>query len=752
MESEVHASLDCQECQPIENNLPDCGGSPATQSCGQNVLQQPAKRPTRRWAAWTREEEESFFTALRQVGKDFEKITCRVQSKNKDQVRHYYYRLVRRMNKLLGPRFSLNAKDSKDTNAAMLRWWSLLEKYSCKASKLHLKPRRFKIFIEALEHQLLKDRKKNVRKRSSQGENCPSTSQSAYQNKLSGNDARAVKLVLVDTQNIQKVSQGKGLPVRRNTNVGAIRGNTKRDSSTAKAGKQSRKPGAASLAAMKRWEEAAIAGMSLVADAAEHLERSAGEKEAGQQEQNGLIPSEQMQCQLNLAAGSNSVQSAVKLKLQLFPIDDATRRALEMDKHNPFLELTLSTRKKITSVLEHLNRKWGSSNVACGELMLFPYSVHRENIMGCQRWTSDSPVSAAEIYSMIGYPPVFRLRYGWILRTEFHPATSQAPSGLPDTCSILPINKAQPSATHNTTVLQSVTEASNDARGAVSAKPETIGLHPSSSVADMSWQKGQIAQRPGNSAQISTGEWADSLTNVSVSDLLADAPCDNDVNCAASPVLRQSRGHEETVFTCDSFDAAIAAHMYRHQNKSGLQSGVASNLSSIWDAEETCDAFTFPKRSIPSGAEVPSAVAGSVGCEETARTSPTCSEHFDEDLTEAEETAGAADEDDLMDECPSDEPHEKNSDNDLNPMPDIYWPDSLDPLDLDAPPCRYSSQDLILTDSLGGLSRLIASSLDAFQNCSFFDIDQKEAKGSEVKAQRTGLFSDDKPGTGVDGV
>lgn len=28
--------------------------------------------------------------------------------------------------------------------------WSLLEKYSCKASKLHLKPRRFKIFIEAL--------------------------------------------------------------------------------------------------------------------------------------------------------------------------------------------------------------------------------------------------------------------------------------------------------------------------------------------------------------------------------------------------------------------------------------------------------------------------------------------------------------------------------------------------------------------------------------------------------------------------
>jgi len=38
------------------------------------------------------------------------------------QVRHYYYRLVRRMKKLLGPGFLLDAKNSKDTIAAMLRW------------------------------------------------------------------------------------------------------------------------------------------------------------------------------------------------------------------------------------------------------------------------------------------------------------------------------------------------------------------------------------------------------------------------------------------------------------------------------------------------------------------------------------------------------------------------------------------------------------------------------------------------------
>nr|GEU92805.1 TSL-kinase interacting protein 1-like isoform X1 [Tanacetum cinerariifolium] len=52
---------------------------------------------------------------------NFEKITSRVESKNKDQVRHYYYRLVTRMNKLLGPELALDARNCKETNAAMLR-------------------------------------------------------------------------------------------------------------------------------------------------------------------------------------------------------------------------------------------------------------------------------------------------------------------------------------------------------------------------------------------------------------------------------------------------------------------------------------------------------------------------------------------------------------------------------------------------------------------------------------------------------
>ncbi|KAG7960400.1 hypothetical protein I3843_10G121500 [Carya illinoinensis] len=398
-----------------------------------------SKRPTRQWAAWTRQEEESFFTALRQVGKNFEKITHRVQSKNKDQVRHYYYRLVRRMNKLLGPGLCLDAKDSKDTNAAMLRWWSLLEKYSCKASKLRLKPRRFKIFIEALEHQLLKDRRKNVKKRPSQGENCPLAAPNNIpnQSRASGQDACMVKLVLVDGQNIQKLGSGK-TSLKRNINVGVSRTNNKGETTTMKPGRQRRKP-----AAYKKWEKAAIAGVSLVADAAEHLERTATDKEVENDPgQKGSNPVSKVLPPFPTYSHNlfveNNILTSMKLKLQLFPFDDGTRRALEMDKHNPHLELTLSSRKKISSVLEHLNRKWGNSSVASGELLLFPYSVQGENLMDCPRWTQDSIVSAADVYAMLGRPPVFRLRYGWFSDTELGSAVLQQPSA---SCCILAENE-----------------------------------------------------------------------------------------------------------------------------------------------------------------------------------------------------------------------------------------------------------------------------------------------------------------------
>ena len=94
------------------------------------------------------------------------------------------------------------------------------------------------------EHQLLKDRKKNVRKRPLQGVNCPPPAPNtvANQNRASGNDPRAVKLVLVDSQNILKLGPSKP-PLKRNVNMGVSRSNTKGDSITMKPSRQRKKSG-----------------------------------------------------------------------------------------------------------------------------------------------------------------------------------------------------------------------------------------------------------------------------------------------------------------------------------------------------------------------------------------------------------------------------------------------------------------------------------------------------------------------------
>ncbi|KAL4576612.1 hypothetical protein LXL04_012708 [Taraxacum kok-saghyz] len=393
---------------------------------------------------------------------NFEKITCRVQSKNKDQVRHYYYRLVRRMNKLLGPQLYLDAKNSKDTNSAMLRWWSLLEKHSCKASKLHLKPRRFKIFLQTLEHQLLKDRKKNTRKR-------------AFHNGEKENKC--------------------------------------------------------------------------------NIDFATSSKKSG------------------LLSGDKKLHSdpplLTKLKLQLFPLNESIRKALEAEDHNPHLELTLSFRKKISSVLEHMNRKWGSCTISSsGELTLVPYHGQNLNL----KWTQGSDLTTGDVYSAVGSPVIFRLRYGWF-----------------------------------------------------------AGPHKTSSVF----------------------EWADSFTN-------------------CNPLPPGTQGHS---FSCDSFDAAIAAHI--RKNRYFGDNAVEPTVdSSIWNAEDTRDAFA---------------------CKEMReKDSPI------EKVAEADDNVFAKD---------------------SHTLTDVYWPESLGGLEVEATSCRYQSNEVILSESVGGgfgFSRILSNSLDAFQNFSFF--------------------------------
>ncbi|VFQ72894.1 unnamed protein product [Cuscuta campestris] len=695
------------------------------------VLQRPLRRETRKWAAWTREEEESFFSALRHVGKNFEKITSRVQTKNKDQVRHYYYRLVRRMNKLLGPNLCLNAKNSKDTIAAMLRWWSLLEKYSCKASKLHLKPRRFKVFIETLENQLLKDRKKNVRRCFSQGENTSTAPISvSNQGRASGHDDQHVKVVL-DTQDMQKYGPGKGSLLKRHINIGSSNTSSKAPSPLLKTVRHRRKTDAVSTSAYKRWEKAAIAGVSLVADAAEHVERTTNDttfQDTHVQnglEQGGEVP-HAFPTSLRNSFNEINVQSSKKLKLQLFPIDDGTRRALELDNHNPYLELTLSTQKKISSVMEHLNRKWGNCSMTRGDLLLFPYHLQKENLVHFPKWTKDSTLTASDVYTLIGRPHVFRLRYGWFSNAEatvLVPSLSVIPRGCEKNMNIMQEQSVWLPA--------SSTDSPKEVNGCVSGNAMNVSMssnHPEAAVWGNSENivtRAEVITKPITSC---AGEWADSLTNISVGELLSQAPDAECGNCITSSVPTSSSNYvHNTPFSCDSFDAAIAAHIKKHQNIAINHTALPSELSTIWGAEDTCDAFSFQRRS---------------HSEEWQKSSKPTSSDTSKPINLRNATAvlgtplqGEFDTGKTVDAAacahPERVPHTSTSDvvKDFTGLADVSWPDSLGPFDLDIrPSSRYRhNEDLILSDSLGGLNQLIASSLDAFQNCSFFGPEKKEA-------------------------
>lgn len=728
--------------------------------------QKPAKKQTRQWAAWTRQEEENFFNALRQVGKNFEKITCRVQSKNKNQVRHYYYRLVRRMNKLLGPGFCLDAKNSKDTNAAMLRWWSLLEKYSCTASKLHLKPRRFKIFVEALENQLLKDRNKNRRRRPCQGEGYLSASSTAsVPRKALENDSHPVKLLVVDTQHAQKLGVIKESSLKRNMSTKITF--TKGELPTTRTVRQYRRPGVASY---KRWEKAAIAGVSLVADAAEQLERATNDGNCSFDQGPFAILSNEMctsgglkdidsvskaACHL-LSAGlggmcSHQSREAVtnahmKLKLQLFPIDEVTRQVLEKEACNPHLELTLSPRKRISSVLEHLNRKWSNLSIASRELVLLPYITQQEGISSHLRWTvKDIVSSAADVYATVGSPPIFRLRYGWFANAE--PVIGAAPmpsptahfditmhsediqEGLNMGASNGEMKNIDPSIyVPHVSHTSDPTVAPSGNQSTSSADP----LAPQSFQADHSAEsrneccteqpEGKVNLGISYSGAFSAGEWADSLTNVSVGDLLSEASKAADCSCINSSFDKGASYPQENPFNPDSLDAVVASHDFCHQ-----LSRISNHASppSIWNAEETCDEFSFNmtqtlEKKVSNSADYKQ----SVGLESLG---------FQGRIKELTQSRPSIDPCDL--ECPSESTKDPFCNNKYDPTADIYWPDSLGPLDLDIPSSRFQGQDMGFSESisLSGLNRMLASSLDAFQSCSFFGVDRKDLSTGEAK-------------------
>ncbi|KAF0916087.1 hypothetical protein E2562_000696 [Oryza meyeriana var. granulata] len=257
-----------------------------------------------------------------------------------------------------------------------------------------------------------------------------------------------------------------------------------------------------------------------------------------------------------------------KIKLQLFPIDEEIQKALQQENRNPYLELILAPRKKISSVVQHLNTKWGNSQCARGELVLFPDNTRLDNIAGSEKWTRSDSCSAADVHVAVGSPSTFRLRYGW-----FEPNFGQRSSGA--------------------------------SLGSVHSAGKIVDNEPSYPVFREQKQMACLSEFPSNFAAPSIEantvktvdsqsketplSWIDCISNISFGALLAEAAPSQDSKQSLS---QNNSSVQQIPLTADSFDAAIASLIARQQASSQPK---VSNPS-LWDAEETCHAFPSQNR------------------------------------------------------------------------------------------------------------------------------------------------------------
>lgn len=276
---------------------------------------------------------------------------------------------------------------------------------------------------------------------------------------------------------------------------------------------------------------------------------------------------------------SKSPLSCAKLKLQLYPIDELTRIKLEKDGHNPYLELTLGPQKKISSIVKHLNSKWGVLNAA-GELMLFPCDARIENLNRCRRWTlKDSDVKTADVYVSMGRPAVFQLRYGWFSNLETKASATSLPSfhleDINQRKENLKINAKDVSKFPFSVIQQEHRPARvDDSDNKVVLTPIVLD---------------KTVQAPDNLRTGTREIWTDSLSNISMGALFSEASAIPDGNC---PPLQNFSNFQQIPITCDSFDSAIAGYMSRYEAPNS-----SSHTSNFWDSEVTCQAFPIQKKS-----------------------------------------------------------------------------------------------------------------------------------------------------------
>ncbi|KAH9330296.1 hypothetical protein KI387_002404 [Taxus chinensis] len=253
-------------------------------------------------------------------------------------------------------------------------------------------------------------------------------------------------------------------------------------------------------------------------------------------------------------------------------------------------------------------------------------------------------------------------------------------------------------------------------------------------------------QKSNNRSGLSTMDWVDSLSNFSIGDLLNETSCAE--HGSTYEGLCVGSGSQPQLFPqyMDSFDAAVNAHIARSQEVTNMPTN--HSQPSIWDGEETCDAFAFQK--IPFSSQesgmvnnmVPKSSSEEVHFNLSGRHGSL--ETFAQGNSMPEEVPCLEDLKAMS--CPSEQSLDGIGER-QSTANDLFWTDSLGSLDISIRPSGVQGSDYLAGDNSISFSGLVAISLDAFQNCSIFGSEKKVSTSiNDQDQQGHSLFSANKSG------
>jgi len=327
------------------------------------IVEEEEAPKKRSWESWSATENNAFFIALRENGRDFDKLTAQVGTKNRDQVRDYYYRLVKKVSAILnGVGYTLDKKNLEQVLHSLLCFWQLKQKIDNEGGSTKSPDKNFANAL--LELVQLTEKTTTVMV----------TGQHHHQNGAGvGGTGLGIPIGLPRKRSLHQFDDEENEDDEEEENEAEVR------------------------------DERAVAYP------------------------NGIPIDPMPLQQYDFAEDPlhNPVYPE-KITLQLKPKSITVSESLKRSGYNTVINLTFKPTKSIASIIQHLQKKWVrvingiETSIASSFIRLYPCLKPEQEgntILSPAElergWGIESGVTVLQIYQQLGFPQPFQLQYWW---------------------------------------------------------------------------------------------------------------------------------------------------------------------------------------------------------------------------------------------------------------------------------------------------------------------------------------------------